>query len=116
VERKTLGQVLRELREKEDLALREAAREIGISAPFLSDIELGRRYPSDDVLAKLAKRFKVPMEQLREYDTRESIGSLRELVTNDPSWGFAFRTMAEKAKEGKISPEELLRKIKEKEK
>ena len=113
MDNRTLGEVLRELREKTDLSLRELARKLDVSAPFLSDVELGRRYPSDEVLAKLAKFFKTSLEELKRYDTRESIGSLKKLITTDPSWGFAFRTMAEKAKAGKISPEELIRKIKE---
>ncbi len=111
---KTLGEVIRQKREDADLSLRELARRLEISAPFLSDVELGRRYPSDDVLSKLAKFLNTSLDDLKKYDTRESIGSLKRLIEDDPSWGFAFRTMAEKANQGKISPEELLRKIKEK--
>jgi len=114
VEHKTLGEVIRELRQKADLSLREFARKLGISAPFLSDVELGRRYPSDEVLTKIARRFGTPLDELKRYDTRESIGNLKKLIESDASWGFAFRTMAEKAKDGKISPEDLMRKIKEK--
>lgn len=43
---KTLGQRIRELRERDDLSLREFARKLGVSAAFLSDVELGRRHPS----------------------------------------------------------------------
>ena len=114
MEHKTLGEVIRELRESADQSLREFARTLGVSAPFLSDIELGRRYPSDEVLLKIAKTFRLTLEDLKKYDTRESLGSLKKLIDSDPSWGFAFRTMAERAKEGKISPADLLRKIKEK--
>jgi transcriptional regulator with XRE-family HTH domain len=38
----SLGQRIRELRDKADLSLRGLAMRIGISAPFLSDIELGK--------------------------------------------------------------------------
>jgi len=51
----TLGARLRELREFSPYSLRELARELEISAPFLSDIELGRRFPSDQILEKLAR-------------------------------------------------------------
>ena len=46
----TLGQKIHELRDKADLSLRELALKISVSAPFLSDIELGRRFPSEEVL------------------------------------------------------------------
>jgi transcriptional regulator with XRE-family HTH domain len=49
----SLGQRIRELRDKADLSLRELAKKIGISSPFLSDIELGRR--SGQRLSQLAK-------------------------------------------------------------
>ena len=61
---KSLGDVLRELRDKADLSLRELARYIDVSAPFLSDIELGKRYPSDDVLKKIADKLRIPFEEL----------------------------------------------------
>src|SRR5260370_42315585 len=50
----SLGQRIHELRDKADLSLRGLAKRIGISSPFLSDIELGRRFPSEEILAKLA--------------------------------------------------------------
>jgi len=48
----SLGQWLHELRDKADLSLRELARKVGISSPFLSDIDLGRIFPSEEILAK----------------------------------------------------------------
>ncbi|MGH9962328.1 MAG: helix-turn-helix domain-containing protein, partial [Pyrinomonadaceae bacterium] len=62
---KTLGQRIRELRDAKELSLRELAKKLEISAPFLSDIELGRRYPSDEVLASLARKLGVGLEGLR---------------------------------------------------
>ena len=40
---KTFGELLVLLREQRKVTLRELAREIGISAPFLSDVEKGKR-------------------------------------------------------------------------
>jgi len=40
---KSFGELLTQLREKKDKTLRELARAIGVSAPFLSDVEKGRR-------------------------------------------------------------------------
>ena len=104
---KKLGDVIRELREKHDLSLRELARSIEISAPFMSDIELGRRYPSDDVLEKIAKKLKVSVEDLKQYDHRDSVAELKRIVENNPKLGFAFRTAVEEMKEGKLTPEQL---------
>lgn len=40
---RTFGELLSFLREQKDVTLRELARGIGVSAPFLSDVEKGRR-------------------------------------------------------------------------
>jgi transcriptional regulator with XRE-family HTH domain len=52
----SLGQRLHELRDRADLSLRELAKKVGISSPFLLDIELGRRFPSEEILAKAGPR------------------------------------------------------------
>src|SRR5262249_52490825 len=88
----SLGQRLHELRDKADLSLRELARKAGISSPFLSDIELGRQFPSEEILAKLAGALKVPLEDLKQYDNREPIADLKRLMDSNPKLGFAFRT------------------------
>ena len=41
----TLGERLRELREKRGISLRNLAARVRITAPYLSDIELNRRHP-----------------------------------------------------------------------
>lgn len=41
----TFGEFLSQLREKHDVTLRELARKIGVSAPFLSDVEKNRKAP-----------------------------------------------------------------------
>lgn len=40
---RSFGELLSFLREQKDVTLRELARGIGVSAPFLSDVEKGRR-------------------------------------------------------------------------
>lgn len=40
---KSFGELLTFFREKKDVTLRDLARGIGVSAPFLSDVEKGRR-------------------------------------------------------------------------
>lgn len=102
---KTLGQRIRELRDEKDLSLRELAKKVDVSAAFLSDIELGRRYPSDKILSCIAHALGTSLEDLRSYDTRPPIDDLKRLASSDPRYGFAFRKMIDK----KISAEELMK-------
>ena len=87
----SLGKRLHELRDRADLSLRELAKRVGISGPFLSDIELGRRFPSEEILAKLARALNVSLEDLKQYDNREPIADLKRLMDSNPKLGFAFR-------------------------
>jgi transcriptional regulator with XRE-family HTH domain len=107
----SLGQRLHELRDKADLSLRELSRKVGISSPFLSDIELGRRFPSEEILAKLAGALNVSLEDLKQYDNREPIADLKRLMDSDPKLGFAFRTAVEKVKSGELTAEELIARL-----
>src|SRR6202035_920758 len=84
----SLGQRIRELRDKADLSLRGLAKRIGISSPFLSDIELGRRFPSEEILAKLAGALEVSPDELKQYDTRAPIADLKRLMDSDPKRVF----------------------------
>ena len=107
----SLGQRLRELRDSADLSVRELAKRIGISSPFLSDIELGRRFPSEEVLGKLAAALKVPLEDLKQYDNRGPIADLKRLMDSDPKLGVAFRTAVEKLKSGELTAEDLIARL-----
>ena len=44
-------------REALGVSLRSFATKIGVSAPYLSDIELGRRFPSEKILQKIKKEL-----------------------------------------------------------
>jgi transcriptional regulator with XRE-family HTH domain len=107
----SLGQRLHELRDRTDLSLRELAKKGGISGPFLSDIELGRRFPSEEILAKLARALNVPLEDLKKYDNREPIADLKRLMDSNPKLGFAFRTAVEKVKSGELTAEDIIAKL-----
>lgn len=102
---KTLGERIRELREALDLSLREFAKKLGVSAAFVSDIELGRRHPSAKVLADMARIFKTTVEDLRTYDTRPPVEDLKRLTGKNPAFALALRTIIDR----KVTPEELLK-------
>jgi transcriptional regulator with XRE-family HTH domain len=101
---KTLGDRIRQLREEKDLSLRDLAKELKISAPFLSDVELGRRHPSSEVLAKIAARLGTSVADLLKYDARPPIQELKRIAALNPAMGFALRRVVDEG----VSPEELL--------
>ncbi|TSC83238.1 MAG: Uncharacterized protein G01um101419_148 [Parcubacteria group bacterium Gr01-1014_19] len=103
---KTLGEFIRELRDGKDLSLREFGEKLGdLSAAFLSDIELGRRYPSDEVLADMARVLGISLEKLKEYDNRPPIEGMKEATKKNPGYGLAFRKVIDEG----VTPEELIK-------
>jgi transcriptional regulator with XRE-family HTH domain len=107
--KKTLGQIIRELREGQNLGLREFAKKIEKSAAFVSDIELGRRFPSDSVLIDIARGLKVNKEVLENHDARPPLEEIKRIAESNPTYGFALRTMVDELK-----PEDLINFIQKK--
>src|ERR687897_283544 len=62
----SLGRKLRVLRAERGLTLREAAACTGVAKETISDIERGLRHPHDVTVAKLARAYDVPVEDLLE--------------------------------------------------
>jgi transcriptional regulator with XRE-family HTH domain len=103
---KTLGERIRELRDEQDMSLREFAKKLGdISPAHVSDIENNRRNPSEDLLRKMAHVLNVPFEELQKLDARVPVEELKQATRHDPALGFALRTLADR----KVSAEELLK-------
>jgi transcriptional regulator with XRE-family HTH domain len=100
----TLGAFIRRIREAKDISLREFARRIGVSAAFVSDIELGRRFPSDELLSKMAVELEVEIEVFKKLDTRAPVEDIKKMAEADPAFGLAFRTLVDR----KIKAEDLL--------
>ena len=109
---KNLGERIRELREAKDMSLRELATTIEVSPAFMSDVELGRRYPSDKHLIALAAALGTSPEDLSQYDTRPPLQEFRRMTVSNPEYGFAFRKMIDK----KVSPSELLQFLEDRDK
>jgi len=80
----TFGQFIRKQREEKDLSLRELAKKVDCSAAFLSDIELGRRFPSEQVLKAIAKVLDVSTETLKKYDRRTPVEGIKSLAETNP--------------------------------
>jgi len=77
----TLGELLRELREKSRISFRHLAARVHITAPYLSDIELNRRHPSDKVLANLARALHTSVEELRHHYPKSLITEIQRRIT-----------------------------------
>jgi transcriptional regulator with XRE-family HTH domain len=60
----SLGDYLKEQRLAAQLSLRQLADQVGVSNPYLSQIERGLRKPSAEVLQQLARALRVSAEQL----------------------------------------------------
>ena len=62
----TLGDIIRQQRELAELPMRQLAAMVGISGPYLSQIERGLRAPSEQVLAAIARSLKTSAATLHE--------------------------------------------------
>ena len=61
---KSVGELLRKLREEQKQLLREVAAGIGIDQALLSKIERGERLPNKEQVIKFAKYFKTEKNEL----------------------------------------------------
>ncbi|WP_411825364.1 helix-turn-helix domain-containing protein [Luteolibacter sp. AS25] len=109
-----LGEKIRDLRKKKGISLRELARRVGISPSFLSELETAQGYPSTAVLERLAGELGVAATEIRKLDMRSKLSELRSLLENDPGWGPVFEELARVGRSGKISPENILLRLKKK--
>lgn len=99
-----LGEFIRQKRDEKNLSLSELARLISRSAPFLYDVEMGRRHPSDEVLVEIAKHLSVPTAELKQYDTRPPTKTVLKKTLADPQYAVALR----KVIDSKLSATEVM--------
>lgn len=52
-----VARAIRRARQERKISLRSFAAKLGLSAAYISDIELGRRYPSYETLEKIKKEL-----------------------------------------------------------
>jgi len=79
---KTLfGQRLKNLRKKRNLTQANVAEMVEVDAKHISCIESGKNFPSPDLLAKLAKAFKLHPKELFEFaDFPTPVDLKKELI------------------------------------
>ena len=65
-----LGEYIRQQRELQKLSMRQLANLVGISNPYLSQIERGLREPSEKVVDAIARSLELSAEALHEQSGR----------------------------------------------
>ena len=107
----TMGQRLRDMRESAGFSLREVAKAAKISAPFLSDVELGRRFPTNETLALIAQKLRASAADLKKHDHRSALADLKRMAEGSPSLGAAVRSLVDEVQSGILTTEELAAKL-----
>jgi transcriptional regulator with XRE-family HTH domain len=101
---RTFGDWIREARVARDLSLRELARLLKIAPSYLSDIENGRRIPSEEVTRELSRVLELDFDELMAVAGRVGVDTERYL-RRTPAAGALFR----KISEGRLSDADLRR-------
>jgi transcriptional regulator with XRE-family HTH domain len=106
----TLGERIRRKRVEARIGLRQAARQVGVSATFLSRIETGAEQapPSERVIAELAALLNDDFDELMGLAGRIS-AEVTSYVKSDPKMPEFLR----QARERNMSAERLLTLLKE---
>jgi transcriptional regulator with XRE-family HTH domain len=68
----SFGEYIRRQRELHELTMRQLADLVGISNPYLSQIERGLREPSERVLEAIAENLEMSAEALKRHKARSS--------------------------------------------
>lgn len=69
----TFGDSIKAWRQCDEMSIRAMARRLGMSAASLDDIERGRRLPSPERAAKIAKRLGHPIETWVELALQDQL-------------------------------------------
>jgi transcriptional regulator with XRE-family HTH domain len=84
-----LGEFIRRQRELQELSMRQLADLVGISNPYLSQIERGLRDPSEKVLDAIAENLQLSADALHEHGGRRADGESE--ASGEPSVVAAIR-------------------------
>jgi len=84
----SIGEYIRQQRERANISLRQLASQAGVSNPYLSQIERGLRRPSAEILQQIAKGLRISAEALYVQagilEDRHSSSGVRSAVLADP--------------------------------
>jgi transcriptional regulator with XRE-family HTH domain len=84
----SIGDYIKDQRERAQLSMRQLAQQAGVSNPYLSQIERGLRKPSADILAQIAKGLRISAEaiyvQAGILEDRTADSGVRAALLGDP--------------------------------
>lgn len=72
-----MNNVLRLLRIANDLSIAQLSDLLGVTSSFISQIESGKKRPSEDLLIKYSKALKVKPELIKFFDKEEQSNDYR---------------------------------------
>jgi len=92
----TLGEIIRRQRELGAMSMRQFAEMVGISNPYLSQIERGLREPSEKVVEAIADNLEMSAETLKQYRPRPAAAASEQsavvaAIRADPELGAKER-------------------------
>lgn len=79
----TLGEIIRQQREISALPMRQLAKMVGISNPYLSQIERGLREPSEHVLQSIASSLQTTVDDLTGRDDESAEVAVLDAIAED---------------------------------
>lgn len=104
-----LAQRLRDARESAGLTLRMLAEETDLSCSFVSDVERGLRLPSPRLLSRLARRLKIPEDEMAALDPRRDLSEIMTHAASHSELRTALVELCRRVAAGKISAGDLQR-------
>lgn len=114
----TLGSYIRNQRQEKGLSIRQMADAINatgqtnkVSAGLISEIENGRRFPSDTLFHSLAAVLEIEESTLKRFDQRMPADELKELAAINPQFGFAFRRAVQIIRDSGMSPSDMVQRL-----
>jgi transcriptional regulator with XRE-family HTH domain len=89
-----LGKILRDIRMFNEITLTELSSEFKLSQGYLSEIELGKKEPTLEVIQKYSEKFNVPVSAMMFFiehkNEPEAIKSFRKFVSGKVSKLFDY--------------------------
>ncbi|MGV9211100.1 helix-turn-helix domain-containing protein [Micromonospora sp. RB23] len=97
--RRVIGGVLRRLRQSQGRTLREVAEAAGVSVPYLSEVERGRKEASSEILAAICRALGIQLSDLLEA-ARDDLRRVERRIPAAPRAALARLDRAPSARTG----------------
>ncbi|MEU1400394.1 helix-turn-helix transcriptional regulator [Micromonospora zamorensis] len=97
--RRVIGGVLRRLRQSQGRTLREVAASAGVSVPYLSEVERGRKEASSEVLAAICRALGIRLSDLLE-EARDDLRRVEHRIPAAPRAALARLERVPSARNG----------------